>query len=78
MREFTAIAPSAWAPYLLNGDASSLNSQEFLACHAWLMRSPLGKGACEFPVSRKPAGLRQFEGLLTDCYEYTFLMRGDE
>jgi hypothetical protein len=29
-------APSHWAPYLINGDASGLDVDEQLACDAWL------------------------------------------
>jgi hypothetical protein len=31
----TYIAPSAWAPYLLNGDASGLTAAELDTCKAW-------------------------------------------
>lgn len=72
----TATAPSCWASYLINADASGLDESEKGACDAWIER--LGWGA---PVSCDDAGFiayhdaRQECPLASDCHIYTFLVQ---
>ena len=68
-----ATAPSAWASYLINGDASGIEDADIEAANAWIKRQGLGS-----PVSCKDAGFMRnhnaFEEmpLSADCQEYIF------
>jgi len=72
----TATAPSHWASYLINGDASGMNDSEIAACDAWLARAGLGT-----PVSCADAGFMRWHDaanemlLAADCQTYLFLVR---
>lgn len=74
MKTTTYIAPSAWASYLINGDASGLEGAEQAACDAWIASVGLGD-----PVGCENAGFVHYHDarahmpLAADCQEYTFL-----
>lgn len=74
MKTLYLTAPSAWAPYLINGDVSGLDQYELEACDDWL----LSLGVSD-PVSCEDAGFRHthdasdFAPLSTDCQEYAFI-----
>lgn len=76
MATITATAPSHWASYLINGDASGLDDDEKNACDAWIAREGLGD-----PVDCSDAGfIRAHDAfrewpLASDCQEYTFIVR---
>jgi len=66
-------APSYWASYLINGDASGIEPEEKVACDMWLESEGLG-----FPVSCEDAGfLKNHDAsrfaLPADCQTYLFL-----
>ncbi len=69
-------APSHWASYLINDDASGLEDDEQAQCDAWIEAEGLGA-----PVDCKDAGFihyhgaRQFCPLASDCCTYTFIVR---
>ena len=71
-----AFAPSAWASYLINADASGLSERERAACDAWIAREGLG-----LPCDCWDAGFRwQHDAsveypLGADCQSYRFLVR---
>ncbi len=71
---FTATAPTDWASYLINGDASGLDDNEERQADEWI--DSLGWGA---PVGCEDAGFiawhdaREF-ALASDCHEYEFLV----
>jgi hypothetical protein len=66
-------APSAWASYLINGDASGIDDDDKAAADAWIARE--GKG---MPVSCYDAGfMRNHDAwqempLAADCQHYEF------
>jgi hypothetical protein len=65
-------APSAWASYLINGDASGLEDDEQRACDAWLKSEKLGA-----PVDCFDAGFCHSHdasgfALAGDCQTYVF------
>jgi hypothetical protein len=65
-------APSAWASYLINGDASGLEDDEQRACDAWLASEKLGA-----PVDCFDAGFCHSHdasafALAGDCQTYVF------
>lgn len=74
MNTRTYTAPSAWASYLINGDATGLEDGEEARIEAWL--NWVGLGA---PVGCEDAGFcwrhdaYEFCPLGADCQEYTFL-----
>lgn len=67
-------APSAWASYLINGDASGIDDSERLAADAWV--KSLGFGP---PVTCEDAGFvtyhdaREFLPQAADCQRYGFM-----
>ena len=71
----TRTAPSAWASYLINGDASSLDEQDIVDCDHWMALEKLG-----IPVSCEDAGFMKYHDAFhvikvsADCQEYTFLI----
>lgn len=71
-------APSHWASYLINGDASGLEDDEQAQCDAWI--ESVGLGA---PVSCEDAGFIHHHDaynvmpLGADCQTYTFYPSGD-
>jgi hypothetical protein len=75
LRSVTLTAPSNWASYLINGDASGLPVDERAACDAWLAHRGLS-----FPVSCDDAGFvhthdaYMFAPFGADCQSYTFLI----
>jgi hypothetical protein len=70
------IAPSAWACYLINGDASGIDESDVKAADAWVEFVGMGS-----PVSCEDYGFcgatrhdaSQFCPLAADCQEYVFL-----
>lgn len=74
---YTATAPSVWASYLINGDASGLEAWEAKQCDAWLEGA--GNGA---PIDCRDAGFiwqhdaRSYGALAADCQEYLFKSEG--
>ena len=77
MSKFTiekATAPSAWASYLINGDASGLDDGEEDAVDAWI--ESLGWGS---PTDCEDAGFIAYHdahqfALAADCQTYSFLV----
>jgi hypothetical protein len=75
MRTVQLTAPSVWASYLINGDASGIDAEEIAAADAWLTREGLPT-----PVDCEDAGFRwrhdAFEELPlgADCQLYSFLV----
>lgn len=73
MKTATATAPSAWAPFLLNGDASGLPEHERARADDWLLA--LGHG---YPVACEDAGFIHVHGAYgfwpygADCQSYSF------
>lgn len=73
MKTLTITAPSAWAPYLINGDASGLAFNDITAADAWIEREGLG-----MPVDCTDAGFIWHHEAFTecplgaDCQEYLF------
>jgi len=71
-----AIAPSYWASYLINGDASGMHTADEKAADAWIARY-----GCGSPVDCRDAGFRRMHDawhecpLGTDCQTYVFLRR---
>ena len=71
----TFTAPSAWASYLINGDASGLDEQDKEDCDRWIMLNRLGD-----PVSCENAGfIHRHDAfavcpLGADCQTYAFLV----
>lgn len=69
-------APSHWASYLINADASGLEPIERIQADAWLAWVSLG-----WPVDCEDAGFRwrhdaSYLGVLAcDCQTYTFLTK---
>lgn len=67
------IAPDAWASYLINGDASSLEADDIAQADAWIDREGLG-----LPLSCEDAGFhwhhdaQQECPLGCSCQEYAF------
>jgi hypothetical protein len=67
-------APSHWASYLINGDASGMEDDEIAACNAWIAREGVG-----MPVSCEDAGFIWYHDARpecpfgADCQTYTFL-----
>lgn len=73
---FEAVAPSHWAAYLINGDASGLEPDNTAQADAWIAREGLG-----LPVSCEDAGFVWRHDaytecpLGTDCQTYVFLVK---
>lgn len=69
-------APSHWACYLFNNDASGMDPEEIEACDAWIDRVGLGA-----PVDCEDYGFcwrhdaSHEMPLGSDCQEYTFFMK---
>lgn len=70
-----AIAPSAWASYLINGDSSGIDEKDIRQADAWIAR--LGFGS---PVDCEDAGFVHVHDawqecpFSADCQEYAFLI----
>ena len=73
---YRLIAPSCWASYLINGDASGIDAEDVAACDAWVAREGLG-----LPVDCEDAGFcwrhdaSNEMPLGADCQEYVFIDR---
>lgn len=67
-------APSSWASYLINGDASGIEDSDKREADAWIAGEALG-----MPVSCEDAGFMRGHDAMwachyaADCQEYTFL-----
>lgn len=72
-------APSSWASYLVNGDASGLDDDEQAACDAWVD----SLAPHTYCVDAKDADFitwhdaRQFAPYAADCQTYTFQNEGE-
>lgn len=70
-----ATAPSHWASYLINGDASGMTESEVRAADGWIAREGMGA-----PVSCEDEGFRWRHDawpecpLGADCQRYGFLV----
>lgn len=78
------IAPSSWASYLINADASSLTDEDIAACDAWVESLPYrGKrgphpSTCDDVGFRHSHDARAFYKYAADCQEYTWLVIDEE
>jgi hypothetical protein len=73
MQLATLTAPTAWASYLINGDASGLEDAEVTTINVWLTAE--GVGYC---VNCTDAGFLSHHdasgfALAADCQTYTFI-----
>jgi len=70
-----ATAPSAWLPYLMNGDASWLGDVDRQRCDEWIKSVGLG-----LPVASENAGFCKrhdafaYYPLAAECQRYTFVV----
>lgn len=75
MRTIEATAPSHWASYLINGDASGLSDDDERQADAWIAREGLG-----MPATCEDAGFCWRHDafnecpLGADCQTYVFLV----
>jgi hypothetical protein len=76
---YTATAPSYWASYITNGDASGIDGSEQAACDAWLARN---NGRCIGPADYDAESeFRAWHNawnespLACDCIDYLFIVR---
>jgi hypothetical protein len=65
-------APSAWASYLVNGDASGLEDDEIKACDAWLASEKLGAPVDCFDAGFCHSHDARAYALPGDCQTYVF------
>lgn len=71
-------APSAWASYFINGDASGIDDDEQALADKWI--EWVGSGA---PVDCEDAGFIHYHDaynvmpLAADCQTYSFLVAGE-
>lgn len=77
MKIVTLTAPSHWASYLINGDASGLEDCDINECDRWL-RSEFGRDGLT-PVDAIEVGFMRWHDaahstLAADCSEYTFIL----
>ena len=80
LKPLEIVAPSHWASFLINGDDSGLEPDEYRALTAFLARQNAG-----LPVSCEDAGfckwhdaLPELDGKAADCQTYIFLVPADE
>lgn len=72
-------APSAWASYLINGDATGLCMQDIEQADSWIERQGVG-----LPVACEDAGFMWKHDAFTecplgaDCQTYLFIIREEE
>jgi hypothetical protein len=70
-----ATAPSAWSPYLMNGDASGLDDVDRQWCDQWIKSVGLG-----LPITSENAGFCKrhdafaYYPLAAECRRYTFMV----
>lgn len=75
MQVLTLTAPSSWASFLINGDASGLSDHEASQADNWLMDNKL-----PYPSGCEDAGFIYCHdafshcGVGADCQRYTFLI----
>ena len=68
------IAPSVWASYLINGDASSLNQEDIEACDNFVASLPVKNCIdCTDCGFLNLHDAYEFMPLGGDCAEYTFM-----
>lgn len=75
MRIVELTAPSHWASYLINGDASGLDDEDEQAADEWI--ESLGYGS---PADCRDEGFLHFHdaqefAMPCDCQRYTFLIQ---
>lgn len=74
LKQINITAPSAWASYFINGDASGLEDEEIKAADSFIKRQGVG-----MPSSCEDAGFIHWHDayeecpLAADCQEYIFL-----
>ena len=69
-------APSHWACYLINGDASDLEVEDIIACDAWIDSEDVGlRVDCQDAGFRWRHDASEF-ALGSDCQTYTFELGG--
>ncbi len=77
---FKLTAPSHWASYLINGDASGMSGEDLSQCNGWL-EEEFGEAADA--VDCEDAGFRwrhdaSRHALAADCQTYTFLVEDSD
>ena len=72
MKYVEIIAPAHWASYLINNDASGLTEDEATECFEFFDDLGFKMTDC---ISCQPVGIMRFNGLLTDCEEYVFVLQ---
>jgi hypothetical protein len=75
----TAIAPSSWASYLINGDATGISDSDRQAADAWVKRQNMGAAAScdDYGFTRWHDALEECP-FGADCQTYTFLVETNE
>lgn len=70
------VLPSAWAPYLVNGDASGLSPSDLASARAWLAKEGLSPAHCltceDYGFTWLHDATREAHGMGADCCVYTF------
>ena len=75
LEAITRTAPSHWASYLINSDASGMSDGEIEACDAWIECEELPQPCdCEDAGFIKYHDAYPYVGLAADCQRYTFLV----
>jgi hypothetical protein len=78
MKDIVLTAPSNWASYLINDDASGMDDNEIAACDAWL-KAEFSRQS-HYCVDCVEAGFMRYHDaasfypLAADCAEYTFIV----
>lgn len=72
MNTTTLRAPSHWAPYLINGDATGLDDEDVLACDRWVASLGIAHYhflSCEDYGFTRYHDAREF-AMACDCQDY--------
>ena len=73
MKKLQLTAPSAWAPFLINGDASNLSSHEKNKADDWILELKMGAPfGCEDAGFLHVHNAYGFWPFAADCQTYTF------
>ena len=76
------VAPSSWAPLLINGDDSGMDEAGMMACEAWHQCLRALHPGLSFCVDAVDVGFitfhdaRAYMPLAADCQTYTFILEG--
>lgn len=77
MKIITLTAPSHWASYLINGDASGLDDCDINDCDRWL-KAEFGRGGFSCVDAIHAGFIRWHDAghyaLAADCSEFTFII----